>query len=128
MMRTLPSYLEWHYCYGGEDVRKFLKNILWFLWNFFSVGLLAKTLFSPWQKLDERRSRGGIQAFFETLIINILMRLVGALIRTLFIIVGFSIFILAAALSLCLMVAWYVLPLVVLGIFVAGAALIFYRP
>ena len=63
----------------------------------FSIGLLLRTLFSPFKRMEEERKKGSLK--FEdwggAIIINLLMRLIGSLVRSVIIIAGiiFTIFI-----------------------------------
>lgn len=119
------QYLRWHYEKGPRDVLEFSKNILWFIWNFFSVTLLFKTLFYPWQRLEEHHKRGDLAGLTEALIINTLMRLIGAFIRIVFIVVGLVAMVLGFFLAIALEVLWFLLPFVVVGSFIFGLILVF---
>src|SRR5688572_8031457 len=112
-VNCLMDYLFWHYRNGISDAKNLSKNLLWFLWNFFSINLLLKTLFSPWQKLNERRTKGSLQSFFESLVINTLMRLVGAVIRLIFIFLGLIIIAFSAVLLFFFNILWLIMPAIV---------------
>jgi len=64
-------------------------NVHWFLYHFFSLNVLSNTFFAPFHRIEERTSRGfHPQEFLEVLIINIVTRLVGVVIRSIFIVFG----------------------------------------
>src|SRR5882672_9531704 len=116
-----PYYIRWHYSTALNGIVRITENIVWFTWHFFSVGLNTKTLFSPWQRLQEQRKEGlDIENIVTTIIINILMRCVGAFVRGIFIILGLVIITLDIALGFSLLLIWIALPLTCLFLFVAG--------
>ena len=111
----IPYYLRWHYGPALKNALAIISNIIWFLWHFFSIGILSKTLFAPWERLQEKREKGlNIEGFLGTLLLNTVMRLVGAIVRLIFILIGLvSILatIIASAIFLCV---WLVLPLAII--------------
>lgn len=119
---ALPYYLAWHYSEALNDMRKIWKNFFVFLFNFFSIFLLIRTLFSPWHRMQE--SYGRIEDFFGNLIVNTLMRLVGAVIRLIFIIMGVVSVLLCAVLGLAVLAFWLVLPFLLIYTFLQGINLL----
>src|SRR3989344_3793413 len=86
VISLLKSYIGWHYSLALEAWWLIYTNCLWFLFNFFSVSILIRTLFSPWRRLTESYPTSFAPgAAAEILIINLLMRAVGLVIRTVFI-------------------------------------------
>lgn len=102
------------------------KNFLRFGLNLFSVGLLLKTLFSPWRKYTVSYGRGfDFGGFFGTLLSNLIFRLVGAIIRGIFIFFGLWLEILIFIVGFIVLAGWIVLPgLLIFGIY-HGVRLIF---
>lgn len=76
------EYLTWQY---GNGIREYLhawQNIHWFFWRVFSVPLLLRTFFSPFRRTSESYGRGFDPAVIaQTLLINVITRFVGALVR-----------------------------------------------
>jgi hypothetical protein len=120
MFSLVPEYFYWHYRYGSKDVRVFFGNIIWFLWNFFSVGLLLRTLFVPWQRLDEHGQKGNIQSYFEAFVITTMMRFVGAFIRIIFIILGLIVVAIVSVIAFFASILWLIIPVLPLALFVLG--------
>lgn len=118
LLTLVPYYLSWHYTQGVKDLLNLWKTFLWFLPNFFSIGTLLKTLFSPFQRLNENY-RGGldIENFFSTLIVNTLMRLVGFIIRSMLIVIGILAFALTLLLGLFVFLGWLLLPILIVFLF-----------
>lgn len=85
----LGEYLSWHYSLGIVKFVYAWKNIHWFLFHYFSISVLLASLFAPFHRIQEKRTRGfDPQNWFEVFIINTLMRAVGAIVRSIIIIVG----------------------------------------
>lgn len=123
---VVPYYVAWHY---GKALRGFFSiagNFVWFIWHFFSIGLLARTWFSPWQRLSEERPRGfDVESFFSTAAINVVMRLVGFAVRTVFIAIGLVCIAVTIALAAAFLAVWIALPLLVALSLIVAARLIF---
>ncbi len=123
----LPYYISWHYTQAVRNIISISRNIVWFLWHFFSINLLLSTLFLPWQKIQddhvaEKFDFGGMLATF---IINTLMRIAGALIRLFMIVVG-AVAILGTLIAACIsLMVWLLLPVCAITAFCVGVAIIF---
>ena len=88
-----------------------VREALLTVYDNFSLGLLLRTLFSPWRQISAGRVRGplGVQvrAFFDRLI----SRIIGGIVRSVVLIFG-SIAVLGVALvGLLRIVLWPLLPL-----------------
>jgi hypothetical protein len=132
MMRALfiaPYYIRWHYSRALQSIIDIMSNIVWFLWHFFSIGILLETFFSPWQRLHEDRKQGlHIGSYLSTFALNVVMRFVGIVIRSLFILVGCIAIVLSTIIGAIVFFMWIVLPVAsVLG-FVMGFILLFKAP
>ncbi len=126
MLAFLPYYLLWHYSRALSEMYRVWRNFLWFFYNFFSIPLLLSTLFAPFKRLDEGYKKGlRIEAFFETLIVNMLMRLVGACMRIIIIGVGIIVLALVCLGYVFVLVAWLLAPLLAIGLFSAACVFLF---
>lgn len=112
MYRLIPYYFLWHYTLGIKDyilvARRFLKSIS----IIFSLSLMFRTFFEPFERLGERYHRGNISAFFETFVVNTLMRMVGMVVRFCVIIIGLTLWIFAAVFCLAGVLVWIMLPII----------------
>ncbi len=128
-MRALllfPYYVRWHYGQALKGIYEITGNLVWFIWHFFSIGLMLRTFFAPWQRLHEERVRGfDLEGYFSAMIINIVMRCVGILIRAVFIAVGITAIAAVIAGGAFVFAAWLILPLAVLFSFIFGFILLF---
>lgn len=122
-LHVLSYYIVWHYTKAWLDFLNIARNFLWFFYNFFSIPLLLKTLFSPWKRLSQDDSHKS--SFGERLIVDFLMRIAGFFIRffTVFLgvlsLVGVFIFTLLAALF------WLLAPFIVAILLITGIGILF---
>ncbi len=114
-------YFLWHYGPAFLDIWVVSRNILWFLFHFFSIELLLNTFFSPFQRLRETYEGGlNFESFFESIVVNVVMRIVGMFMR--FIVIGIGVVLMALTLVAALLIfaAWAVFPLLVPAFFILG--------
>ncbi len=125
----VPHYISWHYTKGVSDLIALFKNLVWFIWNFFSVQILLQTLFVPFQKLSVKSTkRFDIEGFFSALVTNLLMRVVGFFVRGLFIVMGiFSLVVFVLGFAVFFLI-WMAMPLLLVSIFVLGIYALFKFP
>lgn len=118
------DYLVWHYSRAFRDVSSFWINIAWFITHFFSMPLLLRTLFSPWKRVTTEHSKSGLEDYAETILFNIMSRIVGALIRTVLLAVGLTALTLVVLGYVSFLLLWVFLPVVALLSSVVGVTLI----
>lgn len=120
----LKNLFVWTYFIAPLQFIKIWSNVIWFLYNFFSIRLLSSTLFSKWRRIGEVRRKRGFEELFSAFVINSLMRIVGFIVRSIVIIMGIVMITLTALLGLILFVAWFLLPLFVIVTFATGVRLL----
>ena len=83
------GYIKWHYSQAIRGMAKIWKNIIVFLFNYFSIALLFKNFFDPWKRMTERKpSFFQTKEYFTASLSNMIMRLLGMVLRTLMLIIG----------------------------------------
>ena len=117
------AFLSWWYGAGYKQRAELIMQRLEGTLDYFSIGLLLKTLFSPFRQISAGSVRGPIavqiRAFFDQLI----SRIIGAIVRVIMIVVGMVTLVLGVVIGMCVLVAWAVVPVVpIVGIalWVAG--------
>ena len=120
----VPQYISWHYSQAFRDIKSIWKNILLFLYHFFSIPVLLKTLFSPWQRVHDSYGGGG-GSFLETIIFNTIMRAVGFFVRLSFILIGCTSIVFVAVFGLAFYIAWLFLPLILIALLVLTGKILF---
>lgn len=116
------SYFVWHYTYAMAELGRMSVNFLWFVVHFFSIPIVLRTLVSPWRRLDEPYTGAlNFGGWFETLIVNTLMRVVGLVIRIVMLAVGLVLLVVLAVFELAALAVWVLLPGLVALAAVVGA-------
>ena len=110
----VPYYTRWHYTRGARELVRNWIDLLWFLTEFLSMGVLLKTLFSPWERMAERY-RGGfnLEDMASTFIVNTLMRLVGFVVRLSVLVLGFLSLLVTLVLGIFVFLAWVLFPVLI---------------
>ncbi len=120
-------YFRWHYSRALLDLVGIIRNFLWFFYEFFSISLLLRTLFVPFHRLEDDRKKKNVldfSAMAEVLLVNMLMRIVGALVRSFLIVFG-TIFIVCTSVFGCFfLLVWLFAPLFFIFLVVAGITLL----
>ncbi|MDB5204625.1 MAG: hypothetical protein JWP09_653 [Candidatus Taylorbacteria bacterium] len=125
MFRLILSYFIWHYTQAFKDIFNLFRNFAWFVYHFFSIKVLSKTLFSPWRKLNESYEKGwNLNAFFETLVVNFIMRIVGFLVRLFIILTGIISLAFVSIVGATVFIAWIFLPFIITLLFVSSLRLL----
>ncbi len=89
--------------------------------NFYSVGTLLKTMFSPWRQIvSTTRADQGVDAKFQAFLDNIISRFVGFFVR-LFVLIAAVVFVTLTILAnLVLLIIWPVAPVLPLILVIVG--------
>ncbi len=99
--------LGWWYLEGWRGFGRTLIEKMRGALSFFSLGALLRTLFAPFRQISANEGGAALQVFLDRLV----SRLVGAVVRIFLMIVGIVVFVLEAILSVLLMIAWPLVPL-----------------
>lgn len=119
------GYLKWHYGRAFSDILVVWANFFWFTFHFFSIPLLIRTLFSPWKRLHEGYRKGfHPEDFFQALIVNTLMRIVGAIARLVLIVIGILILLMVTVIGVSFLLFWAIAPAGVFISILAGITLL----
>ena len=123
------DYLSWHYTRAYSDIFHIWRNLTYFIFHFFSIPILLRTLFSPWKRVvAERETRGfDLKDYLSTKLVNLIMSLVGAVMRLVLIAIGLVCTGVVVVGGLIFFVLWSILPLVVLSLISAGITLIIFK-
>jgi hypothetical protein len=121
LLYLVPFYLKWHYTEGFRDLSCNWKSFISFTLHFFSIGLLFRTWLAPFGRLNEEYQKGfDAEAFFETLVVNTLMRIVGFVLRTCVIFIGLLVLFLVIIFGPIVFVLWVLAPFIIMTLFTFG--------
>ena len=115
----LIQYFVWHFFDAPKGILAGWKNCLKFNLNYWSVPLLTKTLFSHWRRYKYSYGRGfSFTRYFEVFTFNIISRVIGALMRSILIILGIITEVFVFLAGAIVILFWLILiPLLCLGIY-----------
>jgi len=121
------EYLWWQYEAGLVLMFEAWMNVQWFLLHFFSVPELLKSLFAPFHRMRERKKQGfDLEDMFEVFAINILMRIVGALVRLVFIVAGLAAQVVAFVIGSLILATALLSPIAIPALFISGVRLMIF--
>jgi len=101
------------------------KNLLVFLFEYFTIKSLIKEFFLPWKRLSgSYKGVKNISSFFMVLIQNMIMRVVGIILRALVLFVGCIVILIFIPVYPIAIVLWTVFPLLIISLIIFGIALI----
>lgn len=120
------KFLAWHFFEIPKKILIGFGNFLAFNLNYFSIGLLIKTLFSHWRRYKESYGRGfDPKKYFFVFMGNMISRVLGAIVRIIVIAIGLAFEALILVSGIVSFIVWIVLPLALVILFWSGAQLLF---
>jgi len=118
--------LTWYFIDCPREILSAWRNFLLFGLDYFSIPLLFKTFFSHWRRTYVPYGRGfSPSRYFQTFVFNLFSRLVGAVLRTFFIIAGVLVEAGIFFAGLVIFLVWLLLPVLLIIIFIFSLRLIF---
>lgn len=120
-------YLSWHYSRAILEFSHIYKDILVFIFNFFSISILLRSYFAPWRRMGEDYEKNiidDLEDVASVFVVNLLMRIVGIVMRTLIIVFGVLFVLLVALLYPVLLIFWLALPLIIIILILLGLGLL----
>ena len=126
MLNVFSKALIWHFIEAPKEILKGVWNFVLFIFNYFSINQLLKTFFSHWHRYSySYGKRWDIKRYFEAFTFNIISRVMGAILRSVFIIIGVVSEIAVFTMGVLILCLWLVLPIISLWFFFFGLNLIF---
>ena len=108
----LVGIVSWWYKGGLLDRIRIVNNRLKYLIDFFSLGLLVSTLFSPFRQISAEVTGNSLndklRAFFD----KMLSRTIGAIVRTFMIVLGLTTMLIQIVFGGIMLVVWLIIPLI----------------
>ncbi len=117
----LIQFTSWYLLEQPRDILKACGNFLRFNFNYWSIPLLLKTLFSYWRRYSYSYGKGfSITRYFEAFTFNAMSRILGMLIRIIVITIGVLSEILLTIVAVLVFLGWFILPVIIVGGFCFG--------
>ena len=125
-LHFINAYGVWHYTTAVKQCMHIWRNFIWFLYHFFSIPTLVRTLFVPWHRLHEEYDGGlHIQEWLTAKVVNGMMRLVGACMRTAVILFGLVVEVIVIVGGAAVFTIWLALPVVIITLLFVAEYLLF---
>ncbi len=125
-MLLVTELLRWWYGDGLRVRFRLIANRLDGTMDYFSIGLLIKTLFAPFRQISAGRVDGPLGVQFRAMLDKLFSRVIGAFVRTIILLVGGVTIGLQTMLGLLVVIAWLLVPLlpvIGIGLMLAGVTL-----
>lgn len=107
----LSSWVIFHFIEAPKEILKAWKNFLSFNMKYFSIPLLARTLFSYWRNYQWSRPRGfDLGEYLEAVSGNFISRILGAIMRISLIIAGLLAEAFIFIVGIAVFLGWLILP------------------
>jgi len=124
-LSIVHHYLFWHYTRALSEIFTILKNLIWFVGHFFSLRQLAASWFAPWKRTVEGRGeKWNLEDLAGYVIINILSRVVGAVVRTVIIFLGTVSSLVTIVGGVLVYVFWILAPVILIVLLGFGVTLL----
>ncbi len=122
----LVQYFSWHFLDVPRELLKAWKNYIRFFLHFFSLPILLKSLFSPWHGITWSYGRGfSFSRYAETIISNGFSRAIGFFLRLFLIVFGLVLELAVLIMGFLILIIWFLLPLIIIFLFIFGIRLLF---
>lgn len=112
----ISLWISWYFFEMPQNILKAWKNFLLFNLNYFSVPLLLRTLFSHWKRYSWKRGRGfNIGEYFSVLFSNLMSRFMGAIVRSVLILIGLIFEAFIIFFGIVIFLGWFILPILLIS-------------
>jgi hypothetical protein len=126
LLTILHHYLAWHYTKAFNEIRHVSKNLLWFVVHFFSLPQLIRAFFAPYRRMTEERGNVfSLEDLASFVIIGLISRIIGMILRTTIILSGLFTLIILLALIIATFIFWLTAPLAIIVLIIIGFRFIF---
>src|SRR3990167_10612606 len=87
-INVVPTFWQWYYKKGIKGAVAVYQSVVLMVYDFFSIGLLFKTLFSPWKRDVVEPGTPTLQLMLQALWFNLIARFMGSMVRSMVIVFG----------------------------------------
>lgn len=120
------QYFQWQFLDTPKNILQAWQNCLRFNLNYWSVPLLLKTLFSHWRRYQYSYGKGfSPKRYFEAFTFNMISRVLGAIMRSVLIVLGLLAEIFVFLAGAIVFFIWLILPFLLVGGFFYGFKILF---
>ena len=106
------SFFSWWLLEVPAKLWKITTSLSRKIFGYFSIDLLLKTLFYPWKRDEVDTTNLSLDKKFQVWLMNLISRLVGAVVRAMTIFIGLGMTALTFIIGIVAIVGFYLLPLI----------------
>jgi len=110
-MLLVTELLRWWYTAGWRGRAKRIANQLDATIDYFSMDLLAKTLFAPFRQISAGKVDGPLEVKLRAMLDKLFSRVIGAVIRTILLVVGVVAIAFQVLIGGLILLGWGLVPL-----------------
>lgn len=103
--------LSWWYGAGWRQRFTILKERLATTMDYFSIDLLARTLFSPFRQISAGKVNGPLSVKMHAFFDRLISRAIGAMVRSFMIIFGIGAITIHSVIGVATLVMWAIVPI-----------------
>lgn len=107
----LMGILSWWYGDGWKQRVGMIGGRIASISDYFSIGLLASTLFSPYRQISAGKVSGSLSVQLHAFVDRLISRVIGAIVRSFMIILGLIVISFQALCGLVVLIFWAIIPL-----------------
>lgn len=107
----IVGILSWWYGAGWRQRFAMLRERLATTVDYFSIDLLATTLFAPFRQISAGQVNGPLGVKFRAFLDRIISRSIGAMVRSTMIIIGVAAILLHSTIGFVTLIIWVILPI-----------------
>jgi len=111
----LVGLFQWWYSLGIVAFTARLKRMLLSTLDFFSVGILLKTLFNPFRQIVGVSANGSLAMQFRAFVDTVISRFIGMLIRLATLAIGLIAIFIQLIISALAIIVWALMPIIPLA-------------
>lgn len=117
---VIVGLFSWWYGAGWKQQVIAVRDNLLSVYDYFSIDLLLKTLFSPWRQIAAGKVRGNISMQMRAWFDRLFSRIIGGFIRTIVMVVGIVSILVVTIVGLLRLCLWPMIPVLpVMGVFLS---------
>ncbi len=117
---------SWYFLEMPAFIARVWRNFLRFVFDYFSIRVLFRTFFSHWRRTSQFYGKGlDFRRIFDTLTLNVISRVLGAVIRSFFIVTGLFFEGITFLIGALAFIGWFLIIPLTFFLFYNGLRLIF---
>lgn len=105
------GFFSWWYGVGYKERFLLVRERLASTLDYFSIGLLLKTLFAPYKQISAGKVRGPLPVILRAWVDRSISRIIGAIVRIIVLVMGIIVITAVIAIGIITLLLWAIVPL-----------------